>query len=52
MHNEIITQNIKLFDEKIIINERKFEIIDDIKYIVFYVSREFEPKICDRSRYI
>ena len=50
MHNDIITQNIKLIDEKLIINERKFEIINDIKYFVFYVSREFEPKICDRCR--
>ena len=50
MHNDIITQNIKLIDEKLIINERKIEIINDIKYFVFYVSREFEPKICDRCR--
>lgn len=48
MHNDIITQNIKLIDEKLIINEKKFEIINGIKYLVFYVSREFEPKICDR----
>ena len=48
MHNDIITQNIKLIDEKLIINERKFEIINDIKYFVFYISREFEPEICDR----
>ena len=48
MHNDIITQNIKLIDEKLIINEKKFEIINGIKYLVFYVSREFEPTICDR----
>ena len=48
MHNDIITQNIKLIDEKLIINEKKFEIINDTKYIVYYVSREFEPTICDR----
>ena len=48
MHNDIITQNIKLIDEKLIINERKFEIINDIKYVVYYVSREFEPTICER----
>ena len=48
MHNDIITQNIKLIDEKLIINEKKFEIINDAKYIVYYVSREFEPTICDR----
>ena len=48
MHNDIITQNIKLIDEKLIINERKFETINNIKYLVFYVSREFEPTICKR----
>ena len=48
MHNDIITQNIKLIDEKLIINERKFEIINDIKYLVYYVSREFKPVICER----
>ena len=48
MHNDIITQNIKLIDEKLIINEKKFEIINGIKYFVFYVSRDFEPTICDR----
>ena len=48
MHGNIITQNIKLIDEKLIINDKKFELIDDTKYIVYYVSREFEPKICDR----
>ena len=31
MHNDIITQNIKLIDEKLIINEKKFEIINGIK---------------------
>ena len=51
MHNDIITQNIKLIDEKLIINEKKFEKINGIKYLVFYVSREFEPKICDRCGY-
>ena len=34
--------------QKLIINDKKFELIDDTKYIVYYVSREFEPKICDR----
>ena len=29
MHNDIITQNIKLIDEKLIINEKKFEIIKE-----------------------
>ena len=48
MHGNIITQNIKLIDEKLINNDKKFELIDDTKYIVYYVSREFEPKICDR----
>lgn len=48
MHDNIITHNIKLIDEKLIINNKKFELIDDTKYIVYYVSREFEPKICDR----
>ena len=48
MHDNIITQNIKLIDEKLIINDKKFELIDDTKYIVYYVSREFEPKICYR----
>ena len=48
MQNDIITKNIKSIDEKLIINEKKFEIIDDVKYLVFLVSREFEPAICER----
>ena len=48
MHDNIITQNIKLIDTKMIINEVKFEISDDTKYLLYYVTREFEPKICER----
>ncbi|MFR1524313.1 MAG: transposase [Bacilli bacterium] len=47
MHNDIISQNIKLIDEKLIIDAKKFEIISEIKYLVYYVSREFEPTICE-----
>ncbi len=45
MHDNIITQNVKLIDEKIIINEIKCEEIKGVKYLVYYVSREFEPTI-------
>lgn len=48
MHNDIIAQNIKLIDEKLIIDESRLEIIKNTKYLVFYVSREFEPKKCDK----
>lgn len=41
MHNDIITQNIKLIDEKLLINDKRFETINGIKYLVYYVSREF-----------
>ena len=33
MYNDIMTQNIKLIDEKLIINDKEFEVIDDSKYI-------------------
>ena len=48
MHNDIITQNIKLIDERLLINDKRFETINGIKYLVYYVSREFEPTICER----
>ena len=48
MHNDIITQNVKLIDEKLIINDKKIESVKGIKYLIYYVSREFEPTICDR----
>lgn len=48
MHNDIIAQNVKLIDEKLIIKDRKIETIKEQKYLVYYVTREFEPKICDR----
>ena len=48
MHNDIITQNVKLIDEKLIINDKKIESVKSIKYLIYYVSREFEPTICDR----
>lgn len=48
MHNDIIAQNVKLIDEKLIIKDRKIETIKEEKYLVYYVTREFEPKICDR----
>lgn len=48
MHNDIITQNVKLIDGKLLINDKKIETINDVKYLVFYVSREFEPVICER----
>lgn len=48
MHNDIITQNVKLIDKKLIINDKKFETIKNVKYLVYYVSREFEPVICER----
>ena len=41
MHNDIITQNIKLIDEKLIINDKKLETINGVKCLVYYVSREF-----------
>lgn len=48
MHENIISQNIKLLDDKLIFeNEKeKFEIIDNIKYRVLYVTREFTPIVC------
>ena len=46
MHDNIITQNVKLIDEKIIIDEIKSEEIRGVKYLVYNVSREFEPTIC------
>ena len=48
MHNDIITQNIKLIDEKLIINDKKLETINGVKCLVYYVSREFEPTVCER----
>jgi transposase len=48
MHNDIITQNVKLIDKKMIINETKIEIIKSTKYLVYYVSREFEPVVCEK----
>ncbi len=46
MHNDIISQNVKLIDKKMIINEKSFETIKGVKTIVYYVSREFEPTVC------
>ena len=46
-YNNIITQKIKLTDEKLIITEKEFELITDIKYIAYYGAREFEPIICN-----
>ena len=50
MHNVIISQNLKLLDNKLIFNEEKkmFELIDGVKYRIFEVTREFEPVICPR----
>ena len=48
MHENIISQNIKLIDNKLIINESKYETIKENRYLVYYVSREFEPVICER----
>ncbi len=48
MYNDIIIPNVKLIDEKVIINERKIETIKETKTLVYYVAREFEPIICDR----
>lgn len=50
MHNVIISQNLKLIDDKLIIDDRLeiFEVIKNTKYRVLYVSREFEPVICNR----
>ena len=48
MYNDIISQNVKLMDEKLIINGKKFEIIKGVKYLVYYVSRQFEPVVCER----
>ena len=46
MYNNIISQNIKLIDELLIINDTKFEIIKDQKVLVYYVSRKLESIIC------
>lgn len=46
MYNDILTHNIKLIDEKMIINDVKNEIINGTKYKVYYVTREFEPVVC------
>ena len=48
MHKDIISQNIKLSDTKMIINETKFEMIENVKYLVYYIKREFEPVMCDK----
>ena len=50
MHNVIISQNLKLLDNKLIFNEEKkmFELIDGVKYRIFEVTREFELVICPR----
>ena len=48
MYNDIISQNVKLMEEKLIINGKKFEIIKGVKYLVYYVSRQFEPVVCER----
>lgn len=48
MYNDIITQNVKLIDEKMIIKGKKFEIINGIKYLVYDVSRELQPTFCSR----
>lgn len=48
MHNDIIAQNVNLIDEKLIIKECKIETIKEQKYLVYYVTREYEPKVCDR----
>ena len=50
MHNVIISQNLKLLDNKLIFNEDKemFETINDIKYRVLEVTREFEPVLCPK----
>ena len=50
MHNVIISQNLKLLDNKLILNKEKemFEIIKGTKYRVLEVSREFEPVVCSK----
>lgn len=50
MHNLIISQNLKLLDEKLMFDEEKllFETINGTKYRVLEVSREFEPVCCSR----
>lgn len=47
MHNDIITQNIKLIDEKLIIIKKSLK-LQMMLNIQFFVSREFEPAICER----
>ena len=34
MHKDIISQNIKLIDTKMIINETKFEMIEKVEYCI------------------
>ena len=34
------------------INGKKFEIIKGVKYLVYYVSRQFEPVVCEQGRLI
>lgn len=48
MYNDIISQKVKLMDEKLTINGKKFEIIKGVKYLVYYVSRQFEPVVCEQ----
>lgn len=48
MYNDIISQNVKLMDEKLIISGKKFEIIKGVKYLVYYVSKQFEPILCEQ----
>lgn len=48
MHNDIISQNVKLIDKKMIINEKSFKTIKGVKTLVYYVSREFEPTVCSK----
>ena len=49
MYNDIISQKVKLMDEKLTINGKKFEIIKGVKYLVYYVSRQFEPVVCEQG---
>ena len=48
MNNDIITQNIKLMDEKMII-DKHYQVKEDNRLLdVYEVSRQFEPVICKR----
>lgn len=48
MHDNIISQNIKLLDDKLIFEniKKELEIIDIVKNKVLNVTREFTPIFC------